>query len=658
MADVYRVGVAIGMTDNASQVISVLAGKMLGLNIAAKDAQLNLNKVRLAAVGLGGVILTGGIVRGLNDMAAAGAKLQDQIVGMQKDGMTHLQIVQETAQAYKSMSEVRGPDVAERIRAIRELRGIAGEGENRSLDEVNQLLPNYLKAANIVGARNAQSLFRAIELRGDVQFNRNGMLDMSRFEVGLDRAIRALQAAGGTITPRELYGLMQQAGPMARMMSPEAFYGTMTTAVMEMGGQRAGTALTAAGRALYGGIMPERNANEMLNLGLYDPKSIRNVRGLSRAQKRELSAMGYSVGRGGVVMVDRHALVGADVLNAEGVGGWIEKVLSPRMHNMFLREQKRNPQLSELQFDMQELYTLFPTETFRRLAGFYLTQSENVARDQRLQSQAAGLGAYQLDQQRYDVALDNVKHSWASLMETMGLPAAQDGAHLLNAISGGLDHLTQVLTAHPDMAKYLEIFAIGTAAVAATGASISIFALAVSPFTRGLGALIGLTAEGRLAASIAGMAKFGASLKGLSAILAANAANDVLNRIDPNDKVGSFIDHYVPGASWLDDKFSYLGWGTSYEGQKARWEAWHMQKQSDQSNVPPTSSVIRARQDATTVKPADTHVSVYLDGKQIAANTQVYVTQEVQRAFDREMRASNAMPDPLSTPRVPGVPGW
>lgn len=44
MADVYRIGVAIGMTDNATQVLQTLASKVLGLNMAAKDLERGLNR--------------------------------------------------------------------------------------------------------------------------------------------------------------------------------------------------------------------------------------------------------------------------------------------------------------------------------------------------------------------------------------------------------------------------------------------------------------------------------------------------------------------------------------------------------------------------------------------------------------------------------------
>lgn len=75
-------------------------------------------------------------------------------------------------------------------------------------------------------------------------------------------------------------------------------------------------------------------------------------------------------------------------------------------------------------------------------------------------------------------------------------------------------------------------------------------------------------------------------------------------------------------------------------------------------NVTPTGSWTPSVQMRTQQQP--THVTVnspvYLDGEKIADNTQTYVMKEIQRTFDREMRASNAMPDPFSTPRVPGVP--
>ncbi|MFS8368244.1 hypothetical protein ACJRO0_12215 [Acetobacter oryzifermentans] len=74
-------------------------------------------------------------------------------------------------------------------------------------------------------------------------------------------------------------------------------------------------------------------------------------------------------------------------------------------------------------------------------------------------------------------------------------------------------------------------------------------------------------------------------------------------------------------------------------------------------NVTPTGAwtpPVQMRTQPTTIQEGDTHVAVYLDGKQIAGHVQSVVRKD----YDREMRASNAMPDPLSTPRVPGVPGW
>lgn len=506
MADVYRVGVAIGMTDNATQVIQTLARNILGLNSSVLDVERNMGRLKFAAIGLAGVLGGEALAKGMNSLATAGGRVLDQQTQMKNAGMTNLQIIQETAQVYKSMSEVRGLDVAQRLQAVRELRGIAGEGHKRSLAEANQLLPDYLRAQTIVGAQQAHTLFRAIELRGDVQFDHKGNLNNQLFHTGLDRALRAIQASGGTVTPRDLYGVMQQAGPMARMMAPEAFYGMMTTAIMEMGGQRAGTALTAIGRALYGGIMPERNANEMLNLGLYDPRAVRHVRGLSRAQKADLKSMGYSVGRGGAVMVDRNALIGQEVRDRLGVGAWMNQFLAPRLHAAFLRQHGAHPHLTEQQYDMQEMYRLLPTEPSRRFTGFYLTQRENIERDQKLQDQSLGMGAYDNNQNNYTTQLHNLQQSWSGLMQTLGLPAARDGASILKGLGVGIDSLTRAASAHPDAAKNLVRLTAGVAGLTALSGAIAITAVALGPLNSGLRVLFATLSKTSAAAVASGAA--------------------------------------------------------------------------------------------------------------------------------------------------------
>jgi len=398
MADVYRIGVAIGMTDNFSQALQALAAKVLGVNVAAKELEGTFNRVKLLVAGLGGVFVGSEMLRGVNSMAEAGAKLQRAQTAMLQAGMTQKQIAQETAVAYNSMNQVRGPDIVDRVNAIRELRGIVGTGPNgNDYREVNAVLPNYLRVRSLYGEHGSQQLFRTVEMQGGARYDANGNFDEGRFARYLDAATRTLQASGGNLKPQDLLNVMQMSAVTARGMTPEAFWNATMTASMEMGGYRAGTALTAMSRAFYGGIMPERNAREMQRLGIFSGADVKHMGHLTSEQAHDLRAQGYHVGRGGVVSVGRGAVAGNDVLNDpnQGFFPWIKDYLTPKLQADYNSRVASKPGNTE-SFDAyvrDELYKLLPTETARRFAAIIVQQSTSIERDATLRQQASGLSA-------------------------------------------------------------------------------------------------------------------------------------------------------------------------------------------------------------------------------------------------------------------------
>lgn len=523
MADVYRIGVAIGMTDNATQVLQTLASKVLGLNMAAKDLERGLNRAKFAAVGLVGVLGGGAMLRGVNAMAEAGAKLQRAQTAMLQAGMTQKQIAQETAVAYNSMSQVRGPDIVDRVNAIRELRGIVGTGPNgNDYREVNAVLPNYLRVRSLYGEHGSQQLFRTVEMQGGARYDANGNFDEGRFTRYLDAATRTLQASGGNLKPQDLLNVMQMGAVTARGMAPDAFWNTMMTPAMEMGGYRAGTALTAMSRAFYGGIMPDRNARELERLGIFSGGSIQQMGHLTSEQRADLSAHGYHVGRGGVVTVRRDGVAGAEELNDPGRGffPWIRDVLSPSLERDYKTRIAGRPGNTESYdaYVRNELYAALPTETARRFGALIVQQLTSVQRDTTLRAQASGLPAYDIAQQNYTQQLENMRHSWASLMETLGLPAAQDGAHLLQSISHGLDALTQAAAKSPEATRMILRLAAGIGAVAVVGGTIAVGVASLGMVATGLGALGAVAAGGSLIAAAAGITAVSAALVGLVGI--------------------------------------------------------------------------------------------------------------------------------------------
>jgi hypothetical protein len=667
------------MTDNATQVLQALGRSLLGLNLKVADVEKGLNRVKIAALGLGGVIAGKEIIEGWAKMAEAGGKLQAAQIAMTNAGMTHLEVVRETAEAYRSMSEVKGPDIVERINAIRELRGIVGAGAGgHDYREINALLPNYLKVRELTGDKGGNDLFRAVEQQGGARFKPDGEFDQVRFDKYVDAGLRTLQAGGGNIKPRDLLNVMQMASVTARGMDPDAFWNMMMTPMLEMGGHRAGTALTAVSRAFYGGIMPERNARELDRLGLYNPGAIRHIPHMTREERAELQKQGYTIGKGGVVTVGSGALRGEKELNdpQQGVFPWINDILLPRLKADYRKNVATRPGNTE-SFDAylrDEMYKALPTETARRFVALLTAQVTSVQRDNTMRSQAPGLSAYDIAQQGFDKQVENVKRSWSSLMETLGLPAAKDGATILKAIAGGLDSITQWAAKHPDAAKDLERLALGISAVAAVSGGAAIAGVALGPLARGIGflatgltpfgaggagakALAGLTAEGGAASLPLLISKLGLLGFAVGGVILALKLIDGVGPDNPHPNTNAKGLGYsnrtaVPGVPVSPSS----GWGPLdhlgdriVDGLKKGWKDSQAPQSHNAKGLGAGATV-----DHTAYETGGGHspeVHVYLDSEPIAHRVEI---RQAQRAA-RPSAYGNA-PDPMEVVPRPGAP--
>ncbi|OUJ16497.1 hypothetical protein [Acetobacter sp. DsW_063] len=650
MADIYKIGVTIAMKDNASAVLQTLGKHVLGLNMSVDQLQGKFNRLHVAAAGFMGVLVGGAMVRGLDNLSKAGAELQKQQTAMKIAGMSHVEIMNETARAYKSMSEVRGPDIADRLHALLELRSIIGAGKSgHDYGEINATLPAFLKTRALYGDEGSKDIFRVVEQMGGARFSADGSFDDARFNKYLDATVKTLQASVGTIKPSDLKNAMQMASVTARGMDPDAFWNMMMTPIIEMGGYRAGTAVTAMSRAFYGGVMPQRNAEEMSRLGIIhgihqisqsEMDALHLPDHLSRDDRKRLSSQGYRFGADGRVIMSRGSLAGDAVLNdpSQGIFPWIRDYVAPNLRSDYQKNIASRPGNTE-SFDAyvrDEIYKLLPTETARRFGALIVQQITSIERDQTLRTQSKGISAYDDSQQNYETQLKNLQASWKSFTQTIGLPAAQDAAHILREIGGGLDKLTQAASAHPDAAKNFIRVAEAGAVLFTVGGTLSIAAVALGPFAKGIRLFARVMTSEAVASSVPAMATFGTSALALSKrLLLASAklgvvgvvSDQVVRAVDPGDHAGAWVDRHIPGASWLDNQASRIGLGRSYDEQRRVEEQIH-----------PT-------------RPQPIQVNLNVDGKKIA---DVLFDVEYGRAMS-DLRAQGSYADGVGNPRMPGM---
>ncbi len=499
VAEVYHIGVAIAMSSNASEVLGVIARDLLGLGRQAKALESELGHVRTTALGAMIAIGNTAILRGMGRLIEAAKDLNHQLALMKSAGMPDFSIAAASATAWKVAGQVPGSTASGNARSLRELRLILG-----TPDEAAAALPDFARAAVVLSSVSGKSqadairmLAQALELRGGITNPATGQVSAAQFSTELNLALKAIIISAGLVDQQQLRDIMHTAGPMPRMIEPATFYRLMMTAIMDVGGVQAGTALSAAGRQLNGGIMQPRNKEEMERLGLVDPSKGHMTRGR--------------------IVTDPHFLIGEDILNGPGgLFAWVQKILHPRLEKMLLPDLKapglEGVALAEAlnQAEQAELYRVGSSQSFGSLLGFFLQQEQPMLRGQTLFEKAVGLAAYpqlmgtasprdgRRDSNSYGPPPGEGIYSdptskivafeaaWKNLLTALDSPLVNDATNLLGKLTTELNTLAALSARYPNLMGGLEEFAAVLAGLVALGGSLAV----LNSGLRVLGALL------------------------------------------------------------------------------------------------------------------------------------------------------------------------
>lgn len=496
MASPYDVAIHLTATNSVSSVLAVIAKDVLGVSASVKELEKGLSTMRLGVVGAVGAAAGVVLGEGLKKVVEAGGELVKQQALLANMGIDHAAVLETTAKAQEATHNVIGTTIAENIKGMRELLGIMP-----NLQEAQDRYVSVMRSAKVLesmtGApadKTMQTLAKSVELRGGATNPETGKIDPDRFDKEITSATKAIVASGGLINADSLLQFMKTAGPAARMMSDsDQFYKTVMTSIMDMGGFRAGTAMTAFFRQFLGGKMAKPSAEEMQDLGIL--------------QKGQWHASGT-----GVVM-NKGALVGEEMLKDPnlGAGSWIQSVLIPALRNHGIT---RNADIQ------QELYKLVGTETARRFIGLQIQNRSQIERDASLYDNALGDdprshfqniitgatgGSYgNVAQGDLGANMNNLKAALDSLMQAMGAPMVPVAIGALQSLATAINNLAGGALAHPEA---LKVIGDGLA-----GLSVGLVALGSAAV---LGAAAMLVPGGAVGAAIIGV---GATVAALAAI--------------------------------------------------------------------------------------------------------------------------------------------
>src|SRR5437899_4359914 len=99
MADVYQVGVKLALSSNHAGVLGALSSSLLGVNTKIKDIEKGFAAWRAPLLGVGALLGTIGIAKGLHAIATAGGRVNHELNMMKSAGMSVAEVQDSVAAA-------------------------------------------------------------------------------------------------------------------------------------------------------------------------------------------------------------------------------------------------------------------------------------------------------------------------------------------------------------------------------------------------------------------------------------------------------------------------------------------------------------------------------------------------------------------------------
>ena len=311
-------------------------------------------------------------------------------------------------------NSIIGTTPAENLKGITELLSVTPD-----LKAAISLYPQMMRAAKdleeVSGGKdkaddNMKTIAKALENLGGGIDPKTHELDPERMKVATNEAIKTIIAGGGFIDGATLFGMAKQAGGMGRISDPANLFDETLTALIDMGGNRTGTALAALGRQFLGDKMTVQTASELENIGILPHGSWRKGGGT------------------GIIMNPGFDMKGVEDIKSGNLQKFFLETLGPAIR---AKVGDNNADV------MQESYKIFGQATGQRLGLMFLQNEAQRQRDVNLRHgvdpDAVNKGIYDKD---LGMNLDNLGASIKGFAQVVGsaeIPAAITVIHGLTA---------------------------------------------------------------------------------------------------------------------------------------------------------------------------------------------------------------------------------
>jgi len=403
--EAYSVAVKLSLINNVTSGLLLISKNLQSANMDAKALQKSMGGIA-KQMAIGGAMFAGGlgIAALFKKPLEEAEKYQTALTRFKQ--MNLGEAVNKDADNMARHANAFGTSATEMMNTLRDLHAAFG-----SYDEAKHFAPKIaeLNAANsaIYGSGHGidegetKALAKVIEMRG-------GTVSPAAFNRELDLMQRMKNSTGGVIDAKGLRAFMSTAGIAGRSLSDGGMQ-NLSGLIVEMGGNRAGTALMSMYQNLIAGRTTKKAMAEIAGLGLGT---------LSEVSKGK-------VGHKKQTTTTLKSIKGADELKADPVG-WIKDILLPQLKSKGITDQSTI---------LKTINDIMSNRTGANLASISATQLGVIRKDAANARNAHGVDATIADaKQTLQGRMTDLSAKWSGVMLELGvtvLPLAISAASKL-----------------------------------------------------------------------------------------------------------------------------------------------------------------------------------------------------------------------------------
>ena len=442
--EAYSVAVKLSLINHVSAGMALISK-----SLASTGGDVDKLNAKLASIGkqgaIGAAMFAGGL--GLASMLKGpldeAKKFQNETERFRSLGLGD----KVTADAVKFASGINtyGTSIRENLGLLRDAQTVFGDFHEAQM--VTPLLAK-MKFANAAlygdegGAMKDKAfmdMLKVIEMRG-------GLASEEAFIKQANMVQRVQTATGGRVGANEYLNFIKTGGVAAKGIKDENFYYAMEPLIQEMGGQRVGTGLMSAYQNLVQGRTTQRAANELMRIGMLDPKMVDYDK------------------IGNIKQIKAGAVKGGDLMVADPMK-WMQTVMLPAFASKGITDK---------QAILNEIGAILTNRTASQLYSTMYLQQDQIAKNFKLNSGAAGIDELEKNAKNTLAGKEiELQKKWSDLLLKLGEVILPLAIKAVDGLNDAIKKMTVWIDANPGKVKALTYAFMGLAAFLITGGLIN-----------------------------------------------------------------------------------------------------------------------------------------------------------------------------------------